>query len=238
MDSLPDAVGGQVHQGGRGHGGAARPRRRAAVQWGGRGGGAGHRGGGGGGARNEPVTAADVAATTGGVWAAGLPPGPSWLATAVGVALLGGYLLFDALTSTAQQALFRVYGHGVLQQLLWINAAAAALSAGLLAASGAAGAAVAFVATHRGLAADAAALAAAAVVSQVAINVAIKSYGAVVYTAVMTLRQLGSVVLSNALFGHHLGLSQWAAAVVVFAALGYLQSTKATRARAGGASSR
>lgn len=53
-----------------------------------------------------------------------------------------------------------------------------------------AGAAVAFVTTHHGIAADAAALAAAAVVSQVAINVAIKSYGAVVYTAVMTLRHL------------------------------------------------
>ncbi|KAK1862838.1 hypothetical protein I4F81_005406 [Pyropia yezoensis] len=186
------------------------------------------------------ATVGDVAAAAayGGLWAAGLPPGPSWLATGVGVALLGGYLLFDALTSTAQQSLFRVYGHGVLQQLLWINAAAALLSAGLLVASGAAGPALAFVATHRGLAADAALLATTAVVSQVAINVAIKSYGAVVYTAVMTLRQLGSVVLSNALFGHHLGLAQWASAVVVFAALGYLQSTKAARTRTGGATSR
>jgi len=64
----------------------------------------------------------------------------------------------------------------------------------------------------------------------------IKKFGPVIFTIIMTTRQMLSMVLSCFLFGHSLGLLSVVGAVVVFSTLGYQTRRQylAKKAKGGG----
>ncbi|CAN0547131.1 unnamed protein product, partial [Ectocarpus sp. 12 AP-2014] len=49
----------------------------------------------------------------------------------------------------------------------------------------------------------------------------IKKFGPIIFTIIMTTRQMVSLVVSAVVFGHLLGLGCWAGALVVFGTIGY-----------------
>jgi solute carrier family 35 (adenosine 3'-phospho 5'-phosphosulfate transporter), member B2 len=138
---------------------------------------------------------------------------------AFGFALLGAYLLFDAITSTHQDHLFQKHAMSVYNQMLYINLSTGCLSALGLLLSGSLFDSLAFFAAYPTALPDVAALSIAAVAGQFAISHTIQSFGALAYAAIMTARQFFSVLVSNLLFEHGLTAAQWAGACLVFGAL-------------------
>eukprot|EP00183_Erythrolobus_madagascarensis_P005722 CAMPEP_0185846878 /NCGR_PEP_ID=MMETSP1354-20130828/2355_1 /TAXON_ID=708628 /ORGANISM="Erythrolobus madagascarensis, Strain CCMP3276" /LENGTH=340 /DNA_ID=CAMNT_0028547089 /DNA_START=111 /DNA_END=1133 /DNA_ORIENTATION=+ len=136
-----------------------------------------------------------------------------------GIALMGSYLGFDAFTSTFQEKLFAAYEMSIYNQMLYVNLASATLSVLGILGKGSALSTVSFISRHPRLLFDAAVLSFSAVAGQFAITHTIKTFGALAYATIMTIRQLLSVLLSNILFSHNMTLAQWAATIAVFGSL-------------------
>jgi solute carrier family 35 (adenosine 3'-phospho 5'-phosphosulfate transporter), member B2 len=138
---------------------------------------------------------------------------------AFGFALMVSYLLFDACASTYQESLFRQHRMSVVNQLLYTNICAVCLAACALLTTGGLQDPLAVLADTPAARLDVVALSIAAVAGQFAISHTIRSFGALVYAAVMTARQFMSVVISNMVFDHQLTTPQWMGAITVFVAL-------------------
>lgn len=155
--------------------------------------------------------------------ASALPP---TAAAAWGGGLLAVYLAADGLTSTLQDRMFDK-GGGVTpaNQVLYVSLFSAAASvAGLAVRPAASGtssltAAAAFCVAHPAAAGWVAALAASAMASSLLITTTVRWYGALVLSLTMTVRQLASVLVSSATYGHPLTPREAGGAALVFAAL-------------------
>jgi len=138
-----------------------------------------------------------------------------------GLALLGGFLLLDGFTSTFQEKLFKEHVTSKYNQMLYINLGSCVISSGTLLVSGRISAALSFAGTYPAFAMDAMSLSAAAVAGQWFIYSQVKEFGALVFAATMNVRQIVSILISYAKYGHSITTMQIFGLLLVFAGLFY-----------------
>merc|ERR1719389_368597 len=138
-----------------------------------------------------------------------------------GLMLLGGFLALDGFTSTFQEKLFKDHVTSKYNQMLYINLGSCCISSFTLCASGRMGSAIAFAIGHPGFAQDAMTLSAAAVTGQWFIYSQVKDFGALVFAATMNVRQVVSILISYAKYGHSITGLQILGLLVIFGALFY-----------------
>lgn len=139
-----------------------------------------------------------------------------------GAGLMAGYLAADGFTSTFQQAMFKGYHMSSYNQVLYVSLCSFALSSFALATSGQVLATFRFLSDHPEALASILALSVAASCGSIFITYTIKTFGALAFAAIMTTRQLLSVVLSSVVFRSPLTAGQWLGLLVTVGSL-YLQ---------------
>lgn len=139
--------------------------------------------------------------------------------TVWGVSLMLGYLGFDGFTSTFQDKLFKGYDMEIHNQIFYTTLCSCILSLTGLLLQGNLLMAVDFVYRHKDCLFDVALLSTVATASQFFISYTIRTFGALTFAAIMTTRQLVSIVLSCVWFSHPLSWEQWFGAVIVFGSL-------------------
>ena len=130
-----------------------------------------------------------------------------------------GYLGFDGFTSTFQEKLFKGYKMSPHHQVLFVTLFSSCFALFSLLLGGMLGPALGFVSRHPSCIGDILLLSTTAVASQFIIAFTIKSYGALVFAAIMTTRQFVSILVSNVIFGHPMSGGQWVGLAVVFGTL-------------------
>jgi len=138
-----------------------------------------------------------------------------------GLMLLGGFLVLDGFTSTFQEKLFKEHVTSKYNQMLYINLGSCIISSVTLIASGRISHAIAFATSHPAFVWDAMTLSASAVGGQWFIYSQVKEFGALVFAATMNVRQVVSILISYAKYGHSITPMQIIGLVLVFAALFY-----------------
>jgi drug/metabolite transporter (DMT)-like permease len=144
---------------------------------------------------------------------------PALSFTAVGLALLAVFMIFDGLTCTSQDKLFSSFDMHSCNQLLYTAAWSAALSAGFLVLSGQIHGAIHFILRHPDSLWLMLLQSAVSTAVQLFIVFTIKQYGALNFALMMTLRQFLSIVLSCLVFQHELSTWQWLGTVFVIGGL-------------------
>jgi len=145
--------------------------------------------------------------------------------SAAGALLLAAYLAADGWTSSEQERLYGRHGPAAGgrmdegDQLLHTSACSAALSFAAAALCGQLFPALAFLRRHGDAALAVAGLSAASAAAQLLIGAVVRRHGALVFAQVMTSRQLASVLLSAAVYGHALQPVQWLGVAVAFGAI-------------------
>merc|ERR1719343_801144 len=138
-----------------------------------------------------------------------------------GLALLGGFLALDGFTSTFQEKLFKEHTTSKYNQMLYINLGSCVISSFTLVASGRLSNAVGFTMAHPGFLHDGMMLSASAVAGQWFIYSQVKEFGALVFAATMNVRQVVSILISYAKYGHSITMLQIVGLCVIFGALFY-----------------
>merc|ERR1719393_1156642 len=138
-----------------------------------------------------------------------------------GLALLGGFLALDGFTSTFQEKLFKEHTTTKYNQMLYINLGSCVISSFTLVASGRLSSAVGFTMAHPGFFHDGMMLSASAVGGQWFIYSQVKEFGALVFAATMNVRQVVSILISYAKYGHSITMLQIVGLCVIFGALFY-----------------
>merc|ERR1719361_1874224 len=105
--------------------------------------------------------------------------------------------------------------------MLYINLGSCVISSFTLIASGRVGHAIAFAASHPAFVWDSMSLSGAAVAGQWFIYSQVKEFGALVFAATMNVRQVVSILVSYAKYGHSITPLQILGLVLVFAGLFY-----------------
>ncbi len=136
-----------------------------------------------------------------------------------GLLLMLGYLGFDGFTSTFQDKLFRGYQMETYNQMLYVNGVSATLSLTWLVTDGAIFEALEFISRHPAVFTDIVTLSLSSMFGQLCILYTIKEFGALLFAAIMTTRQLISILLSCLIFLHPLTWQQWSGVLMVFGAL-------------------
>ncbi|KAH0931937.1 hypothetical protein HID58_009054 [Brassica napus] len=139
--------------------------------------------------------------------------------TVWGVSLMAGYLGFDGFTSTFQDKLFKGYNMEIHNQIFYTTLCSCVLSFTGLVLQGHLLLAVDFVSRHRDCLLDIALLSTVATASQFFISYTIRTFGALTFAAIMTTRQLASIMLSCIWFSHPLSWEQCIGSVIVFGSL-------------------
>ncbi|MBA0774512.1 hypothetical protein Gotri_009716 [Gossypium trilobum] len=139
--------------------------------------------------------------------------------TVWGVSLMVGYLGFDGFTSTFQDKLFKGYDMEIHNQIFYTTSCSCILSLTGLLLQGHLLSAIDFVYRHSDCFLDIVLLSTVATISQFFISYTIRTFGALTFAAIMTTRQLVSIMLSCVWFGHPLSWEQWIGAVIVFGSL-------------------
>merc|ERR1719428_514315 len=138
-----------------------------------------------------------------------------------GLALLGGFLALDGFTSTFQEKLFKEHTTTKYNQMLYINLGSCVISSCTLVLSGRLSEALAFTTAHPAFVKDAMELSASAVAGQWFIYSQVKEFGALVFAATMNVRQVVSILISYAKYGHSITMLQIVGLCVIFGALFY-----------------
>jgi len=144
---------------------------------------------------------------------------PALSFTAVGLALLAVFMIFDGLTCTSQDKLFSSFDMHSCNQLLYTAAWSAGLSAGFLVLSGQIHGAILFILRHPDSLWLMLLQSAVSTTVQLFIVFTIKQYGALNFALMMTCRQFLSIVLSCLVFQHELSGWQWLGTVFVIGGL-------------------
>merc|ERR1719299_4572 len=138
-----------------------------------------------------------------------------------GLALLGGFLALDGFTSTFQEKLFKEHTTTKYNQMLYINLGSCVISSSTLILSGRLSDALAFTTAHPAFVQDAMSLSASAVAGQWFIYSQVKEFGALVFAATMNVRQVVSILISYAKYGHSITMLQIVGLCIIFGALFY-----------------
>merc|ERR1712048_169607 len=138
-----------------------------------------------------------------------------------GLMLLAGFLALDGFTSTFQEKLFKEHTTSKYNQMLYINLGSCVISSFTLVASGRLSSALGFTMAHPGFLHDGMMLSASAVAGQWFIYSQVKGFGALVFAATMNVRQVVSILISYAKYGHSITMLQIVGLCVIFGALFY-----------------
>ena len=133
-----------------------------------------------------------------------------------GLALLAMYLTCDSFTSQWQSRIYKSYNLTQFQMMLGVNVWSMLFTGVTLARSGEGMSSFAFIMTDSKALAHMTILSITSATGQLFIYYTIKEFGPVVFTIMMTTRQIFSLFLSCILFSHPLQLAGWAGAAVVF----------------------
>jgi len=143
----------------------------------------------------------------------------SWSTHGVGMLMLLGFLLCDAVTPSLQKRAFSNSNLDAFQMMFWIGLASSAYAGAMLYFSGELDYTIDFLMNRQGALVDVLALSLIATLGQIFIYVTVQKHGPVTLSLIMTTRQIGSVLLSCILFGHQLPSLAIGAAAVVFSVL-------------------
>jgi adenosine 3'-phospho 5'-phosphosulfate transporter B2 len=138
-----------------------------------------------------------------------------------GLALLLVFLASDGLTSTVQEKLFKEYKTTKYNQMFYVNIASAVVSLIAVASSGQVTYCINFCTEHWEFVSVVMILSGAAASSQWFIYSLVQDYGALVFAAVMNVRQVVSIIASYIKYHHHITLLQAGGLACVFFALFY-----------------
>jgi adenosine 3'-phospho 5'-phosphosulfate transporter B2 len=138
-----------------------------------------------------------------------------------GFCLLALYLFFDSFTSQFQGHLFKQYSMSSYQMMLGINLFSSLFTLVAIVQSGELWASLDFMQANPDCMLHTLVYSLSGVVGQLFIFHTIKSLGPLVFTSIMTARQVLSIVLSCLIFGHAIGLEGALGASLVFAAIVY-----------------
>jgi len=137
----------------------------------------------------------------------------------MGMALLVLFLFFDGLTSTFQEKLFKEHNTSKFNQMFYVNGCSAVTSLVTVLAMGKMGYCIAFMASNPDFLRDVTLLSMAASSGQYFIYSQVKEFGALVFAATMNVRQVVSILMSYATYGHLITRAQGLGLSIVFAAL-------------------
>ena len=138
-----------------------------------------------------------------------------------GLFLLGGYLTFDSFTSQWQGHLFTTYKMTSYQMMMGINAFSSAFTLLSLLFTGELFSSLKFLADNPQSMVHILGFSCAGATGQMFIYYTIKTLGPLVFTMIMTTRQLMAILLSCFLYGHRIDSQGVVGAVIVFTAIGY-----------------
>ena len=143
------------------------------------------------------------------------------LASELGIVLLLGYMLADSFTSTWQRRIFDEHpAVDELEMMVGTNLFSSLFTLGILLAYDQLLPSLAFALHHPDFALHCLLMSFFAALGQLFIFHTISAFGAVAFASIMTLRQLGSLVLSLIAFGHPIGLDGIVGLILVFFSLG------------------
>merc|ERR1712187_562224 len=120
-----------------------------------------------------------------------------------------------------QEKLFKEHTTSKHGQMLSLNLGSCVISSFTLVASGRLSSAVGFTMAHPAFFQDAMSLSASAVGGQWFIYSQVKEFGALVFAATMNVRQVVSILISYAKYGHSITMRQIVGLCVIFGALFY-----------------
>merc|ERR1740117_1674766 len=143
----------------------------------------------------------------------------SWKSHGIGMLMLLGFLLCDAVTPSLQKRAFSNSNLDAFQMMFWIGAASSVYAGAMLYFSGELNYTISFLMSRTESLMDVLALSLIATLGQIFIYVTVQKHGPVTLSLIMTTRQIGSVILSCILFGHQLPSVAIGAAAVVFSVL-------------------
>ena len=137
--------------------------------------------------------------------------------SAFGVSLLMLYLLCDSFTSQWQSKVYKQYSVDQFQMMLGVNIWSLLLTGFTLWRSGDLVSSFAFVLSDHQALLHVTILSITSATGQLFIFYTIKEFGPVIFTIMMTTRQILSLFLSLLWFGHTIGLLGWVSSLAVFA---------------------
>merc|ERR1712224_838974 len=147
---------------------------------------------------------------------------------------LGGYLCFDSFTSQYQQLLYKRHKMTPYQMMLGVNTFSASFTFISLLINDELFPSMFFMMRHSQCMLHVLLLSMAGATGQMFIFYTIKRFGPLVFTIIMTVRQLTSIILSCIIYSHPVGIKSLLGALVVFSALGYRIKRKCDAKKAKG----
>mmetsp|Transcript_17355 Transcript_17355/g.44015 ORF Transcript_17355/g.44015 Transcript_17355/m.44015 type:complete len:438 (+) Transcript_17355:145-1458(+) len=138
-----------------------------------------------------------------------------------GIILIVGYLMFDSFTSQWQGHLFKEYKMSSYQMMLGVNSFSCFFSFVSLLENGELFYAFDFISKDPEIGKHILLFSIAGATGQMFIFYTIKTFGPLVFTMIMTTRQLVAIILSCIIFGHIINTNSVSGAALVFAAVIY-----------------
>jgi adenosine 3'-phospho 5'-phosphosulfate transporter B2 len=136
-----------------------------------------------------------------------------------GAAMLALYIAADAFTSQFQSKLFKQLKVDQFEMMFGVNAWAIVFTFTSLCVSGELLRTLAFMRECPSAILDNVVIAITSATGQLFIFYTIKTFGPITFTIIMTTRQMFSIALSAAAFGHAISLASWAGVLLVFFAI-------------------
>lgn len=136
-----------------------------------------------------------------------------------GLILMAGYLLFDSFTPNWQKKLYQQYHMSSLQMMCGVNCFSCVLTLVTELEQGALNSGIFFGLRHPEFFLDVTVVSLTSAVGQLFIFYTIAQFGAVVFTTIMTIRQMLAILLSCFLFGHRLNSHAILGVALVFCAI-------------------
>ena len=144
---------------------------------------------------------------------------PEQSTTFAGAIILFGYIVFDSFTSNWQGALTREYNMTPYQMMAGVNLFSCALTSVSLLQQGVFSTSLEFLVQYPQFFMDCITLSICSAVGQLFIFQTIKTYGPVVFTIIMTMRQVISVIISCIKFHHALSVVSIIGIIIIFSAV-------------------
>ena len=145
--------------------------------------------------------------------------GPGWGTESIGVVILCVYVLCDSFTSQWQSRVFKRHGVDQFQMMLGSNAFALLFTGATLLQTGQGAAALVFLRENHTALSHVMLLSLTSATGQCFIFYTIKRFGPVVFTLIMTTRQMMSLVFSCFLYGHEIPSLGVLGCIIVFSTL-------------------
>ncbi|XP_053693287.1 adenosine 3'-phospho 5'-phosphosulfate transporter 1 [Sabethes cyaneus] len=141
------------------------------------------------------------------------------ITTLTGVLLLTFYMIFDSFTSNWQGELFKTYSMSSIQMMCGVNLFSTLFTAASLSMQGGFYSSLHFAAEHPKFVVDCVVLSISSAIGQLFIFYTIATFGAVVFTIIMTLRQAIAILLSCLIYKHSISNLGVFGVLIVFVAI-------------------